>query len=68
MFNKKATARHEANNSYSAALILRNRASQPLVMVAWAEAFQQRQRAERATTSALTQRRLRLQGVTYANA
>ena len=47
MLNQKRTAQHEANNAYSAALILRNRASQPLCLIRWAEACQQRQRAER---------------------
>ncbi len=51
MVNGKRTARHEANNGYSAAHVLANRASQPLVMVQWAERVQQRQRRERAQDS-----------------
>ncbi len=53
MLNQKTIARHEAANAAAAAEILRNRASQPLVMVLWAETCQRRQRAERANSATL---------------
>jgi hypothetical protein len=63
MLNRKAIVRHERNNASAAAEILRNRASQSLVMILWAEAFQRRQRAENAepaTTAPPVQRPLPL--------
>ena len=63
MLNRKAIVRHERNNASAAAEILRNRASQSLVMILWAEAFQRRQRAEKAepaTTAPPVQRPLPL--------
>ena len=65
MLKQKAIARHESNNAAAAAHVLRNRASQPLVMVLWAETCQRRQRAEKAepaTTAPPVQRPLPLQG------
>ena len=59
------TVWYEGNNSYSAALILRNRASWPLVMIRWAETCERRQRSERATKQDIQacQQHLPLQGV-----
>ena len=48
MLNRKTADRHEAANAAAAAHILRNRASQPVVMVLWAERVQRRQRSEKA--------------------
>ena len=48
MVNRKAIARHEANNAWAAAYVLANRTSQPLCLIRWAEVFQCRQRDERA--------------------
>ena len=53
MLNRKAIVRHERNNASAAAEILRNRASQSLVMILWAEAFQRRQRRARAEPIAI---------------
>lgn len=53
MIRPKTADRHEAANASAAAQILRNRASHPLVMLLWAEACLQRQRAERAEQVAI---------------
>ena len=69
MLNRSAIAKHERNNSAVAADVLRNRASQPLALILWAEIVQRRQSAERAeraepvTTAPPAQRPLLLQGV-----
>ena len=59
---RQKTIKHEAANATAAALVLRNRDAEPVALVLWAEAFQKRQRAERANRATLEQ--LPLQGVT----
>ena len=51
--NQQAIARHERNNADAAARILRNREAEPVALVLWAEAFQKRQRAEKANRATL---------------
>ena len=63
MLNQRAIARPERNNAAAAAHVLRNRDTEPLAMVLWAETCQRRQRAERANTVTLEQLPLPLQGV-----
>ena len=51
MIGQAKIAEYEAANATAAAHILRNRASQPVVMVLWAERVQRRQRSEKAQDS-----------------
>ena len=51
MLNQKTAAKHEEANALAAAAILQDRASQPVVMVLWAERVQCRQRSEKAQDS-----------------